>query len=353
MNPLPSPQAPSTFWTWPGGATLEAPAACGAALAVALGMHAAPSQRADVRVCSTADRPPRAWRTAGGFEVAPDGDDVWIARRDRLRVTGVRTALLDPAAPVQLDFDTAMPPRALLRPWLHWRALERGLAPVHATAFVWRGAGIIVAGESGAGKTAILLAALALGAQLVASEWPLLAGEPGATVYGDGEPLRIRAWHLHAVPEIAPQLTAGERRRLQRHARWAAYAGSLPGLGALGTRLGRRAFKDVAPERFASRTTSCTLRHVLLVRKGDAPGAPSQAVSPAGAALRLAEWARHDDAALLAVAAACGITTPRFEALFERRRAVLTQALAHADCRTLEVPRRGLAAAFAQWSGTI
>ena len=49
-----------------------------------------------------------------------------------------------------------------------------GLMPVHACAFSIAGQGILALGDRGAGKSSLVLAALAAGARIVSDDWLLL-----------------------------------------------------------------------------------------------------------------------------------------------------------------------------------
>jgi hypothetical protein len=81
------------------------------------------------------------------------------------------------------------------------RLVAAGAVPLHAAAFAWRGAGWAVTGDSGAGKTGVLLAFLARGAVYLAADRVVL-GAGGEELVGRLEPIRVRAWHARALPGV-------------------------------------------------------------------------------------------------------------------------------------------------------
>jgi hypothetical protein len=83
---------------------------------------------------------------------------------------------LDPAA--EVDQHLLPPPLNLLMAQ-QWARLAR--FPLHAAALRWKGRGVLILGERGAGKSSLVLAALTRGAEVVSDDW-LLAGAPNGTV---------------------------------------------------------------------------------------------------------------------------------------------------------------------------
>ena len=56
---------------------------------------------------------------------------------------------------------------------------RQGLFPLHAAALRWRGRGVMILGGRGAGKSSLVLAALAEGAEVVSDDWLLVGCERG------------------------------------------------------------------------------------------------------------------------------------------------------------------------------
>ncbi len=101
----------------------------------------------------------------------------------------------------------------LLVPIVNLTALGRGLLPIHASAFVHAGLGVLVTGWAKGGKSEVLLAFAARGASYVGDEWVYLADD-GSRMVGLPEPIRLWDWQLRAMPEFAARLTRGQRARL-------------------------------------------------------------------------------------------------------------------------------------------
>lgn len=113
-------------------------------------------------------------------------------------------------------------------------ALSKGLLPLHASAFEYRGTGVLVLGWPHSGKTAALLAMLENGAALVADDVVLL--DPCTrTMYGIAAPVEVSDWQIRQIPRLLRQVRGSRRMawrvlagvsRLQRTA-------SASGVGAL------------------------------------------------------------------------------------------------------------------------
>jgi D-aspartate ligase len=79
-------------------------------------------------------------------------------------------------------------------------ALDRGCVPLHASAFSYRGTGVLVAGWAKGGKTESLLAFAAKGAEYIGDEWILLTPDGG--MLGIPEHIRLQDWHLAQLPAV-------------------------------------------------------------------------------------------------------------------------------------------------------
>jgi hypothetical protein len=88
----------------------------------------------------------------------------------------------------------------LLIPILNLTVLNRGAIPLHASAFTYKGTGVVVTGWAKGGKTETLLAFMARGAVYVGDEWVYISGD-GQRMYGIPQPIRIWDWHLGNLPQ--------------------------------------------------------------------------------------------------------------------------------------------------------
>ena len=100
-------------------------------------------------------------------------------------------------------------PVPLLMGIVNVTALGRGCLPLHASAFVHRGAGVLVTGWAKGGKTGSLLAFGAEGAEFVGDDWILLTSD--GRLLGTPQPMRVQGWHLNQLPQLC-QSEAGTRR---------------------------------------------------------------------------------------------------------------------------------------------
>ena len=140
-------------------------------------------------------------------------------------------------------------------------ALAKGVLPMHASAFTYRGTGILVTGWSKGGKTETLLGFLANGAQYVGDEWVYLT-EAGRSMMGIPEPIRVWDWHLEDLPQFRALLRSADRTRLRalglavRSLRWSVAAGTrcglspVKGLERFVNLLERQRFAHLPPRKF-------------------------------------------------------------------------------------------------------
>jgi hypothetical protein len=93
----------------------------------------------------------------------------------------------------------------LLLAILNLTMLKKDCVPLHASAFVYNGTGVLVTGWSKGGKTETLLSFAAHGARYVGDEWILLTGD-GQKMYGIPEIIRLWDWHLENLPHVRAQV---------------------------------------------------------------------------------------------------------------------------------------------------
>lgn len=139
-----------------------------------------------------------------------------------------------------------------LVPLVNLVALSKGVLPLHASAFVHEGVGIVVTGWSRAGKTDALLGFVRRGASYVGDDW-VYVSEDGRRVFGFPEPVRLWDWQLRSAPTYRRVLTGGERLRLDGMYRARKLARALPAGAHLRDRVdalvSRQLGVEIAPER--------------------------------------------------------------------------------------------------------
>ena len=89
----------------------------------------------------------------------------------------------------------------LLIPIISLTAVKRGRIPLHASAVVHHGVGILMAGWAHCGKTAALLGFASMGAEYVGEEWVLLNSN-GKEMHGLVTPLEISRWHVSSLRHV-------------------------------------------------------------------------------------------------------------------------------------------------------
>ena len=93
-------------------------------------------------------------------------------------------------------------------------ALNKGILPLHASAFNYNGSGILTTGWAKGGKTETLLSFMAHGATYIGDEWVYLSGD-GDRMFGIPEPIRIWDWHLQELPQYWALVGRSDRTRLR------------------------------------------------------------------------------------------------------------------------------------------
>jgi len=110
--------------------------------------------------------------------------------------------------------ETGIPAVPLLIAIINLTALSKGILPLHASALLYNGKGILITGWSKGGKTETLLALAANGAKYIGDEWIYLSAD-GQRMYGIPEPTRIWYWHLQEMAKYKAMVNRKDLRRLQ------------------------------------------------------------------------------------------------------------------------------------------
>jgi len=149
-----------------------------------------------------------------GVDDAGFSDDAFMVLRARHKARArVRIPLERIGRGCEIVCERGLPAVPLLIATLNLTVLARGALPLHASAFVHDGRGVVVTGWSKGGKTEAVLAFVARGAVFVGDEWVYVEPD-GATVHGIPEPLRLWDWHLRQAPDLRRRIGRGDRARL-------------------------------------------------------------------------------------------------------------------------------------------
>lgn len=110
--------------------------------------------------------------------------------------------------------ESGLPAVPLLIAIINLTALSKDVLPLHASALLYNGKGVLITGWSKGGKTETLLAFAANGAAYVGDEWIYLSPD-GERMYGIPEPTRVWYWQLQEMPRYQAMVDRADWRRLQ------------------------------------------------------------------------------------------------------------------------------------------
>lgn len=211
-----------------------------------------------------------------------DRDFIVLRGRHKARVR-VALPLDQVGSECRIVCERGVPAIPMLIPVVNMVALSLGIVPVHASAFVYRGTGVLATGWAKGGKTETLLSFMAQGATYVGDEWIYVTAD--GRMYGIPEPIKIWNWHLAELGAYRRRVSRSDRIRLGALDRT---AGASAWLGSWGSRLppGRlasraapllrsQAYVHLPPHQLfgaARCETSSSLDRLVLVAARDAPG---------------------------------------------------------------------------------
>jgi hypothetical protein len=142
-------------------------------------------------------------------------DDAFLVLRSKHKAPArVEIAFTQIGQSVEIVCEHGLPAVPFLIPILNLTVLARGVLPLHASAFVNRGTGVVATGWTKGGKTEALLAFAARGAEYVGDEWVYVTAD-GSRVHGIPEPIRIWGWHMRQLPQYEALISRADRTRLR------------------------------------------------------------------------------------------------------------------------------------------
>ncbi|MCZ6593965.1 MAG: hypothetical protein O6943_03510 [Bacteroidetes bacterium] len=83
--------------------------------------------------------------------------------------------------------------------------LSKNYIPLHASAFVYNGVGVVVTGWTKGGKTEALLSFANHGAHYVGDEWVILSAD-GKEMFGIPVPICVWEWYFKDIPALLPKI---------------------------------------------------------------------------------------------------------------------------------------------------
>ncbi|MEP6953687.1 MAG: hypothetical protein ABI950_06455 [Solirubrobacteraceae bacterium] len=266
-----------------------------------------------------------------GVEDAGFTQDAFLILRSRHKSRArVRIPLERVGSTCEIVCERGLAAVPLLVAVVNLTVLARGALPLHASAFVHDGRGMVVCGWSKGGKTEAVLAFMARGARFVGDEWLYVTGD-GTTVHGLPEPMRIWDWHLAQLPALRGRVARADRIRL---AALRTAAGLTRGRRArrVGALVGAQLHVDAAPARLFGPgvvARSAPFDHVFLVGNWDQQPTVARPIAPAEVAARMAASLAYERTPLMNA-------YQQFRFAFPERRNPLLEAAASRERALLE-----------------
>ena len=247
-----------------------------------------------------------------GVDEAGFTDDAFLVLRSRRKTAArVRIPFEEIGGRCEILCESGLSAVPLLVPIINLTALAKGFVPLHASAFTYRGTGVVSTGWSKGGKTEMLLAFLNRGAEYVGDEWVYLSPD-GRQVYGIPEPVRVWDWHLRQLADLRARIGVRTRLRLRGLELCRSLSERLASLGAhrrgagIWTRvaalLRKQAHVDVPSEVLTGNARgprSATFDRLLFVISGESPEVTVEPIDPAEVARRMVHSLEYERSALL------------------------------------------------------
>ena len=136
-------------------------------------------------------------------------DDGFFLLQSKKKETKVKIAFDQIGKQCEIVCQSGLPTVPLLTAILNLTVLKKDCVALHASAFVYHGTGVLVAGWAKAGKTETLLAFAAQGAEYIGDEWVILSGD-GQKMYGLPGSIHLSDWHLQYLPEVRSRVAREE-----------------------------------------------------------------------------------------------------------------------------------------------
>jgi hypothetical protein len=238
-----------------------------------------------------------------GVDDAGFTDDAFLVLRSRHKSPArVKIDFSQIGGPMEILCEHGLSAVPFLVPILNLTLLAKGVLPLHASAFVHEGSGVVTTGWSKGGKTEALLAFAARGAEYVGDEW-LYVTSDGSRVYGIPEPIRIWNWQLRQLPQFEPLVGKGARARLNAlQLLLRAEERMRPRPGRVSALLKRQLYIDVDPELLFGRlgTMTASFDRLFFLVGHDRSDVTVQPVDPSEVARRMTFSLQHESLDLTA-----------------------------------------------------
>jgi hypothetical protein len=242
-------------------------------------------------------------RSIGLDDAGFDDEGFYVLRgRGRTR-TATRIAFEHIGDQVKIVCESGSGAVPLLVPIVNLTALAKGFVPVHASAFSYRGTGVLVTGWTKGGKTETLLGFMANGATYIGDEWVYVRAD-GDEMYGLPQPITLWDWHLDDLPGFRAGLGWRGRSKLRTSTVVQAFERRAParvvGSSTMTRVLGltsRQLYVTVRPQALFGATScapSSNLDKVFFLVSHEAPEVTVEPVDPHDVARRMLFSLRYE-----------------------------------------------------------
>jgi hypothetical protein len=270
-----------------------------------------------------------------GLDDAGFTEDAFLVLRSKHKSPArVKINFSQLGGPTEIVCERGVAAVPLLIPILNMTLLARGVLPLHASAFVHEGTGVVATGWSKGGKTEALLAFASRGAEYVGDEWVYVSSD-GARVHGIPEPIRIWRWQLRQLPEYERMIKPAERARLTVLERMLG-GESVWRRGPAGRAralLKRQLYVDVDPERLFGRlgTMTAPFDRLFLLVAHEEDEVTVEPIDPSEVARRMVFSLQHENLELTSAYLKYRFAFPESSSyLLDHAASLQRDALAHA-----------------------
>jgi hypothetical protein len=281
-----------------------------------------------------------------GVDDAGFTDDAFLILRSRHKARArVRIPLQRVGRDCELVCEHGVAAVPLLVATINLTVLARGALPLHASAFIYEGRGVVVTGWSKGGKTEAVLAFMTRGASFVGDEWVYMQPD-GASVHGIPEPVRLWDWQLRQLPQLQATLSRRERARLDALRAAVDALGRGRRLRRLEALLSGQLHADVPPHQLfppGRVALSGPFDRLFLAGSWEERRVEARPIDPAAVAARMASSLQHERAPLVHAYeqfrfAFPELTNPMLEEAAERERLLLERVTAGKTAYAVDHP---------------
>ena len=250
-------------------------------------------------------------RFLGRHDAGFTDDAFFLLRSKHQAQTRARIPLEQVGGRCEIVCEHGTPAVPLLIAIVNLTALVKGVLPLHAAAFDWKGSGVVVTGWSKGGKTETLLSFMSRGARYIADEWCYI-GPDGRRIFGLPEPMRLWRWQMAQLPRYRDRVPLTQRLNMAAMGIVPALAGALPAPlqflrpGQAAQRvahfLEQRLNVQVPPERLFDQdvaTAEAAFTHLVFVMSADDPATTAVPASGMDVADRMLHSLQYERQGLL------------------------------------------------------